>query len=130
MERRTYLKATLSALTAASGSAASVPEHPIQLHVDLTVEPSKEQEMLRRFHNSFKVAASKQPGYMDVQMLKMHSTLQGNAPGRANYRFVLIYESEELRKKWVASATHAKVWPLIEETLADKNYNVLLYGAA
>lgn len=130
MERRTYLKAALAAVTGASiAAAAGGAGRPIQLHVDLAVDPAKEKEMLRRFHNSFKPAASKQPGYIDVQMLKLRSTLQGTAPSGSNYRFVLIFQNEELRQKWVASAVHQKLWPTIEETLANKNYNVLLYDA-
>ncbi len=130
MKRRTYLKTTLTTMLAGAGSAAlqaAGPEHPIQLHVDLSVDPAKEQEMLHNFKTVFRPAASKQPGYIDVQVLKLHSALQGNAPQGVNYRFVLRYASEELRQKWVASAIHQKVWPTIENTLVSKNYTVLLF---
>ena len=60
-------------------------------------------------------------------MLKLRSALQGSAPEGSNYRFVLTFETEELRKQWVASATHKKVWPTVENTLKTKNYTVLLY---
>jgi hypothetical protein len=63
-------------------------------------------------------------------MLKLRSVVQGAAPEGSNYRFVLTFESEELRQKWVASSTHQKVWPEIEKTLTNKNYNVLLYDMA
>ena len=85
--------------------------------------------MLQRFHGPFKKAASQQPGYIDAQMLKLRSALQGSAPSGANYRFVLVFQTEEQRQKWVASAAHKKLWPTIEETLANKNYTVLLYDA-
>lgn len=110
--------------------AAETTGKPIQLHVDLTVDPAKEAEMLHNFHTVFKPAAGKQQGYIDVQMLKLRSTLNGQAPAGANYRFVLTFQSEELRQAWVASATHKKVWPTIEGTLANKNYNVLLFDQA
>ena len=129
MKRRTCLKAILAgagSLTATRGRSATV-EHPIQLHVDLFVDPAKEQEMLHNFKTIFRPAASKQPGYIDVQMLKLRSALQGKAPEGGNYRFVLTFVSEELRQKWIASATHQKVWPTIENTLTSKNYTVLLY---
>jgi hypothetical protein len=32
-----------------------------------------------------------------------------------------------MRQKWVASAVHQKVWPTIENTLATKNYTVMLF---
>jgi hypothetical protein len=63
MERRTYLKAALSA---AVGSpfvfGADAPKGRIQLHVDLTVLPAKEQEMKKHFHEVFKPTAVKQKG--------------------------------------------------------------------
>ena len=126
MKRRTYLKTMMAGAGAAALDAAG-PEHPIQLYVDLSVDPAKEQEMLHNFKTIFRPAASKQPGYIDVQILKLRSALQGNAPAGLNYRFVLKYASEELRQKWVASAVHQKVWPTIENTLTSKNYTVLLF---
>ena len=130
MKRRTCLKAILTgagSLTAIRALPAATPERPIQLHVDLSVDPAKEQEMLHNFKTIFRPAASKQPGYIDVQMLKLRSAVQGKAPEAGNYRFVLTFVSEELRQKWIASATHQKVWPTIENTLTSKNYTVLLY---
>jgi heme-degrading monooxygenase HmoA len=110
--------------------AAETASTSIELHVDLTVDPAREAEMLNNFHNVFRPAASKQPGYIDVQMLRLRSALNGQAPAGTNYRFVLAFRSEELRQAWVASATHRKVWPTIEKTLANKNYNVLLFDKA
>lgn len=129
MKRRTYLKTMLAGAGSTAGRGASTAR-PIQLHVDLSVDPAKEQEMLKNFRTVFRPAASKQPGYIDVKMLKLRAALQGEAPGGANYRFQLTFQSEELRKQWVASATHQKVWPTIENTLKSKNYTVLLYDVA
>ena len=126
MKRRTYLKAILAGATTAVVPAAETRK-PIQLHVDLSCDPSNEQEMLRNFHTIFRPAAVKQPGFIDVKMLKLRSALQGAGPQGSNYRFVLTFETEELRKQWVASATHKKVWPTVENTLKTKNYTVLLY---
>lgn len=129
MKRRAYLKTLLAAGAALSAQAAPPAERPIQLHVDLAVDPAKEREMLHNFETVFKPAATKQRGYIDVKMLKLRQTLMGKAPEGSNYRFVLTYASEELRQKWVATDTHKKVWPTIENTLLSKNYNVLLYDA-
>lgn len=128
MKRRTCLKTILAAGAATSAAvAADTAEHPILLHVDLTVDPAKEQEMLSNFHKIFRPAAAKMPGFIDVKMLKLRSTLAGSAPQGVNYRFALTYKSEELRQKWVKSDVHQKVWPTIENTLKHKNYNVLLF---
>jgi hypothetical protein len=126
MERRTYLK-TLLAAGAVSAMPAADAAHPILLHVDLTVDPAKEKEMLKNFETIFRPAASKQPGYVDVKMLKLRSTLMGKAPAGVNYRFALTFQSEELRQKWVASDVHQKVWPTIENLLATKDYTVMLF---
>ena len=128
MKRRTCLKTMLAgSLTGAGTLRSATTEHPIQLHLDLSVDPAKEQEMLHNFKTIFRPAARKQPGYIDVQMLKLRSAIQGRAPEGANYRFVLIFESEELRQKWIATAVHQKVWPTVENTLKSKDYSVLLY---
>jgi hypothetical protein len=131
MKRRDYLislmagGAAISAVTALAAAA-----NPIVLEVDLSVDPAKEKEMLDHFHNTFKPAATKFTGYIDVKMLKLHSALMGAAPEGLTYRFQLAYQSEELRQKWVASDVHQKVWPLIENTLKSKSYRVLLFDVA
>ncbi len=127
MKRRTYLKTMLAATASAAGVGAADPAHPIQLHVDLAVDPAKEKEMLHNFETIFRPEAAKHPGYIDVKMLKLRSALQGRGPAGVNYRFSLTYQSEELRQKWVASAEHQKVWPTVEGTLSSKNYTVLLF---
>jgi hypothetical protein len=34
-----------------------------------------------------------------------------------------------LRQKWIASEPHLKYWPMIENTVSDKGYLVLLTDA-
>ena len=130
MKRRSYLKTMLAAGGASAASMAADRAKPILLHVDLTVDPAKEKEMLKNFETIFRPAASKMNGYIDVKMLKLRSTLMGKGPAGVNYRFALTYQSEELRQKWVASDVHQKVWPTIENTLAHKNYTVMLFDVS
>jgi hypothetical protein len=99
------------------------------LYVDLSVDPAKEREMLRNFHNTVKPAAMKYPGYINMRMCKLRSAIQGAAPAGVNYRFEVTYQSEDLRQKWVASDTHQRVWPTIENTLRSKDYTVLLFDS-
>jgi hypothetical protein len=127
MNRRTCLTTLVAAGATAAGGLAADPGRPIQLHVDLAVDPAKEQEMVHNFETIFRPEAAKHPGYIDVQMLKLRTALQGSAPAGVNYRFSLTYQSEELRQKWVASAEHVRVWPTIENLLLSKNYTVLLF---
>jgi len=130
MRRRTYLQTMLVAGPLAAAAQAADASHPIQLHVDLSVDPAKEREMLKNFETIFRPAASKQPGYIDVKMLKLRSTLMGKAPAGVNYRFVLTFQSEELRQKWVASDVHQTVWPRIENMLSTKDYTVMLFDVS
>ena len=111
MKRRTYLEDMLAAAPASAALPAADAAHPILLHVDLTVDPAKEKEMLKNFQTIFKPAAAKQPGYIDVKILKLRSRVMGKAPAGVNYRFQLTYQSEELRQKWIASDIHQKVGP-------------------
>jgi hypothetical protein len=127
MKRRTCLKTMFAVGAGATCSLAASPGHPIELHVDLTVDPAREKEMLRNFETIFRPEAAKHPGYIKVKMLKLRTAIQGSPPADVNYRFSLTYQSEELRQKWVASPEHKKVWPTIEDTLSSKNYTVLLF---
>jgi heme-degrading monooxygenase HmoA len=134
MKRRSCLKVLLAGTGMVAARAASaVPaaagegEHPIELHLDLAVDPAREAEMLRVFENEFRPAASRQPGFIAIKMLKLTAALRGPAPAGCNYQFVLSFDSEELRQKWVATPTHKALWPKIEATLTAANYSRLLY---
>jgi hypothetical protein len=139
MDRRSWLKSLtflsaaglvskLRPTRAATTPATSSTQRPIVLYCDLAIDPAREHEMLDAFHHHFKPVAMKHPGYVDLKMLKLRQVVQGGpAPAPAiNYRFQLTYASEELRQKWIASADHRKYWPMVENTVADKGYLVLL----
>lgn len=132
MDRRSWLKSLAFASTASLLSkfrrAVAATARPIVLYCDLAIAPAREQEMLDAFHHHFKPVAEKHPGYIDLKMLKLRQVIQGGpAPAKAiNYRFQLTYASEELRQKWIASPEHLKYWPMVEKTVSDKGYLVLL----
>ncbi|MEP6714851.1 MAG: hypothetical protein ABJC09_04715 [Terriglobia bacterium] len=102
----------------------------IQVHVDLAVDPAKEQEMLQYFETEFRPAALQFNGFIEVGMLSLRTALMGSAPPGINYRFALTYESEELRQKWIAADIHQKVWGHMESMLTSMDYNVLLFDVA
>jgi hypothetical protein len=100
----------------------------IQVHVDMAIDPAKEQEMLRYFQTVFRPAAMKFRGYVDVRMLKLVAVPFGAPPPAGiNYRFAITYENEELRQKWVASDIHQEVWGAMEKTLSAPDYTVLQF---
>jgi hypothetical protein len=144
MDRRTLLRAAAGAgmagaagavLPARGAKAATLPTagKPIVLYCDLAVDPKREQEMLDAFHNHFKPAAEsfRGRGYLDLKMLKLRTVIQGGpAPASGiNYRFQLTYASEEQRQVWIRSDVHQANWPLIENTVLNKDYLVLLTDA-
>jgi heme-degrading monooxygenase HmoA len=114
----------VGSVTAAT-SVGAPTKRPIQLHCDLSVDPKREQEMLDNFEKVFRPVAKRQPGFIDLKMLKVRDAIRGSAP--AKYQFVLTMESEELRQKWINTPEHQKAWPTIENTLTDKNFSILLY---
>jgi hypothetical protein len=133
VNRRGVLRSALAATAAALGidrfaAAAGAQTRHIRLYVEMDVAPDREREMLEAFHETFVPEAVKHEGYIRVKMLKRRSILQGTAPAAYNYRFELEFESEELRQKWIASAGHQRVWPLVERTMTtQRDYPVVLY---
>jgi hypothetical protein len=136
VNRRGILRSAFLATTTALGVgrfavAAPAQTKHIRLYVEMDVPPEREREMLDAFHNTFVPEAVKHDGYIRVKMLKRRSIIQGTAPASHNYRFELEFESEELRQKWIASAAHQRVWPLVERTMkTQKDYPVVLYDEA
>jgi antibiotic biosynthesis monooxygenase (ABM) superfamily enzyme len=118
-----------ASISVGAGRAQQKTPNPVVLYVDMQVDPVKEKEMVNNYHTIFKPAAVKFPGYIDLKIVKLRSALQGSAPAGMNYRFQLTFQNEEMRQNWVASDVHKKAWPTIENTLASKNYTVLLCDA-
>jgi hypothetical protein len=139
MQRRNLIKALgLAGLSMAAGTqalAAKKPaaKKPVVLYCDLAIDPAREAEMLGHFHKSFRPAAQsyRGRGFIDLKMLKIRNVIQGQpAPANGiNYRFQLTYESEEQRLVWAHSDLHQRVWPLIENTVLNRDYLVLLTDA-
>ncbi len=129
MNRRTLLKSTLAAGVGLTVARAQGRPHakPIFLYVDMDVDPANEKAMLDHFHNKFVPEARKHQGYIDTRLLKLRSVIQG-PPQPVAYRFVLVYQNEELRQKWIHSPEHMRLWPTMEKMMKNqKDYPVLLY---
>ena len=133
MNRRGILKTAIAAAATTLGlgrlaTRAQAQTKHIRLYVEMDVPVAREKEMLDTFHNTFVPEAVKHEGYIRVKMLKRRTILQGTAPMNHNYRFELEFENEDLRQKWIASAGHQRVWPLVEKTITtQKTYPVVLY---
>lgn len=99
----------------------------IQVHVDMAIDPAKEQEMLRYFQDVFRPAAMKFRGYIDVRMLRVTAVPVGTPPPGITYRFAITYESEDLRQKWVSADIHQEVWGAMEKMMSIPTYTVILF---
>ena len=125
MNRRTSLK-TLAALGASAVPLAAAT-NPIQLHLDLEVDPAKEKDMVANFKTIFQPTIRKQPGFVDVKLMKFRKAMAGAPPAKTTYRLLISFETEEQRLKWVATDDHQKAWPTIEKNLTGAKYVALLY---
>jgi heme-degrading monooxygenase HmoA len=125
MRRRTALKTLAAAGTVGMMPAASAG--PIQLHVDLEVDPSRERELVANFRTVFRPAIRKQPGFADVKLLKQRTVLAGAAPAGMPYRLLISFGTEEQRQAWVKTGDHQKAWPEIEKTLKGSKFSAVLY---
>ena len=99
----------------------------VQLHCDLTVDPNRAAEAERYFETVYRPAAAKFAGYVDLQLLRLQSVLEGQAPAGMNYRFSITYESEEQRMVWVRSDVHQDVWPTLQGYLTSDTFDFLLF---
>jgi heme-degrading monooxygenase HmoA len=93
--------------------------NPIELHVDLDVEPTKEKDLVSTFHTVFEPTISKQPGFVLVTLLKLRAAV--------TYRLVISFETEEQRVAWVATADHQRVWPQMEKNLKGVKFTAALW---
>lgn len=123
MNRRTAMGAIsaagLSAIPASSAASST------QLHVDLLVEPSHEAPLKDTYEKIFRPVIRKQPGFVDVRLLKFRVARAGNTPPAGAYKLLISFQTEDQRQTWVASADHQRVWPQMEKHL--KLVNALVY---
>jgi heme-degrading monooxygenase HmoA len=94
--------------------------NPIELHVDLDVEPTKEKDLVSTFHSVFVPTISKQPGFVSVTLLKLRAAA-------VTYRLVISFETEEQRVAWVSTADHQRVWPQMEKNLKGVKFTAALW---
>jgi heme-degrading monooxygenase HmoA len=124
MNRRESL-ITLAAVASTGAQGAAV--HPIQLHVNLDVDPAKEQRFLKTFREKFRPAISRQPGFVEVKLLRFRKAMVGAPAGNWNYRLLISFQTEEQRQAWVKTDLHQQVWPAMEAHFRGQKYDAMLY---
>ena len=127
MDRRKAVITALGSAVALSSQSKKAVDQIIQLHVDMSVDPTKEKDLKKNFKEIFEPAMAKQPGFLHVYMLKLREAKAGKAPEGVNYRLVINFKSEEERLNLVKSNHHQSAWPPIEGTFKVKGYKAILY---
>src|ERR1700690_2546985 len=116
MNRRTYLQ-TMAALGASTAAASAAAGSAIQLHVEMEVDPAKEKELLANYRQTFRPAISKQPGFVDVKLMKFRSVASGGGKAPALYRLLISFQTEEQRVQWGAADMNQKAWATISKNV-------------
>ena len=127
LNRRNSLKTLAAAAALAIPAATKAAAKPIQLHVDLDVTPGKEKTLEANFEKTFRPTISRQPGFVEVQLLRFRKAMMGAGPAHSSYRLLISFYTEEQRVAWVASADHQKAWPTIEGQLQGAKFTAWLY---
>jgi heme-degrading monooxygenase HmoA len=91
--------------------------NPIQLHVQLEVDPARQNSLVETFHKVFEPVISRQPGFVSVTLLK----------SAAGYLLVISFETEQQRVNWVATEDHQRVWPQMEANLTGAKFSTMLW---
>ena len=117
----------MTALGVTAALPAAAASNPIQLHVDLEVDPAKEKDLVANFQKTFQPTIRKQPGFVEVKLLKFRKAMAGAGPAKSTYRLLISFQTEEQRVTWVASDDHQKAWPTIERNLTGAKFTAWLY---
>ncbi|HTM48940.1 MAG TPA: antibiotic biosynthesis monooxygenase [Bryobacteraceae bacterium] len=91
--------------------------NPIQLHVELEVDPARQDALVETFHKVFEPVIGRQPGFVSVSLLK----------SAARYLLVISFETEEQRVAWVGTEDHQRVWPQMEANLKGAKFSTMLW---
>ncbi len=114
--------------------AADKDKNPKAMLLEIYLKVSKERavEFEKMVAESFVPALRKQQGYLRSGLLRVFPENVAReieaAPTEFNYQLELVFDTEENRRKWVASKDHATVWPLISgmaEKVAWRGYDVV-----
>ena len=97
------------------GKKQKKSDKPILLQIYFQVAPERAVEFEKMFSESYVPAMRKQKGYLRSGLLRLFASGVAQeieaAPTEFNYQMELVFDTEENRRKWVASKEHAVAWP-------------------
>lgn len=93
----------------------------IVLHVQLRIRHGVGTGLEDCFRNDFAPAIRVQPGFRDAKLLRLYR-------GDGEYVITIAFDSEELRRAWVASPEHQTAWSKVEalcSAITDAGFDVV-----
>lgn len=102
------------------------------LEIYFKVSKERAEEFEKMYAESYVPALRKQQGYLRSNLLRVFlenaAREIGASPTEFNYQMELVFDTEENRRKWVASKEHVTVWPLasgMAEKFAWRGFDVV-----
>jgi heme-degrading monooxygenase HmoA len=85
----------------------------LQIYFEVSAEQSEAFE--RMYAQVYVPALRKQGGYQASNLLRLYpptvtQQIEGT-PSEFNYQIELVFDTEENRRRWAASAEHSTAWP-------------------
>lgn len=90
----------------------------IERHVTFNVIPGKEKDFETPFKDAYRIAMSKQPGFVSVALLKEHDK-------EAVYQMVIRFQSLETAAAWRDSADHKVLSPISRPSIRKARFRFM-----
>lgn len=106
------------------------------LQIYFEIAPAQADDFRAMYLNQYAPALRKQPGYQRSRLLRIFppplaAEIEA-APTEFTFQMELEFDSEENRRRWVASPEHGVLWPLasgMARTVAWRGYDLLAADA-
>ena len=123
---------TISTPRQLSAAAKTSSFPPILLQIYFKVAQQRAADFEQNYAKSYVPALRKQDGYLRSNLLRVFSEQVAQeieaATTEFNYQMELVFDTEENRRKWVASPEHATAWPLtsnMAEKVAWRGFDII-----
>jgi mannose-6-phosphate isomerase-like protein (cupin superfamily) len=124
----------ISASSGKDPNKFKLPSKPmaIALQMDFVVPKENAEAFEKMYHSIYVPAMTVQPGYVGSKLLRLFSedaakTIQAE-PTAYNYSIQISFDTEENRRKWVASPQHQIAWPAASALVKEfkwRGYDVM-----
>lgn len=109
----------------------------IVLQIYFDIAPAQAAAFQEMYVNQYVPALQKQQGYHGSRLLRLFpppvaAEIEAS-PTEFTYQMELVFDTEENRRRWAASAEHSVVWPLaagMARTVAWRGYDVVSSDAS